>query len=432
MKNLFKLYEGVKYACDETGTFLKDTEGNMIVAKDDAVEFTDVESPSELAKSIRDTVVKAVAESGFTSEAFVKALGQSAGAEMAKALGKQGAVASPFMKEISGKNGKTKFEPVATEEVVAEIKSLKTEQKGYEFHVKTLSELNSLTGELPEEDRQAGVTPLAKEPVRIINLTPMETTTSATVSWVEVLNETGAPATTVELALIPEKDYEFGVFSATVKKIGVTGKMSNEVLEDLPQLASFVQNELRRDLEIEIDRLLISGNGTTEIAGILSIAPTFNATTVGMNAQVQNPNIFDVIRVAILQVRKASKKQYTPNFVVLNSTDVAKLDLTKDANGQYILPPFSTADGMSIKNVVVVENDLVNADEFVLGDFNRFHTPIRRGISIALATQNEDDFKRDIVAVRLTQRMSAYVKTNEVGAFVQGTISTAITDITMP
>ena len=82
MKNFFKLYEGVKYACDEAGTFLKDTEGNMIVAKDDAVEHTDVESPSELAKSIRETVSKAVADAGFTSDAFVKSLG----AEMAKPL----------------------------------------------------------------------------------------------------------------------------------------------------------------------------------------------------------------------------------------------------------------------------------------------------------------------------------------------------------
>lgn len=426
----YKLFEGKKYLVDTKGVFAKDEAGAKIEADETATEFVAETEPKadakveqlevEKAKAYFKNIALEVASETVKSINLPAEMAKAMGAEIAKLTTTKSTVAS-FYKEI----GDT-LKDLSVDEVVKGLQSTKGEVgKSFEFMAKTLSELSSLTGELPEEDRQAGVTGIAKRDPFILDLVPSETTTSKTVSWVEVENETGAPATTAELAAFPNKDYTFIVMNATVYKIGVTSKASNEVLEDLPQLVSFVKNELATDLQLKIDEKLMSGTGVNDLTGILTVAPTF--TGGALAGTVATPNIFDVIRAGIAEIRVAGKGKFRANAVLMNPADVAGMDLAKGTDGHYILPPFTSSENMVIKGVRVIENDGVTAGDFVIGDFAKFHVPVRRGISLQVATENVDDFEKDMITMRLSARMASYIKANENGAFLQGDFATAIT-----
>lgn len=424
----YKTFEGKKFLVDTKGLFLKNDEGEMIEAEETATAF--VEPTADDTAEIEIENAKAVLRS-ISIEETTKALKgldfSKIPADIAKAIGSQlveGAKAGKsvaFTKEI----GDT-VKKLSSDEVVKGLAGARGQVgNSYEFMAKELSELNSLTGELPEEDRQPGITGIAKRDPFILDLVNPETTTSKTVSWVEVLNETGAPATTAELDALPEKDYTFQVMNATVYKVGVISKMSNEVLEDLPQLVSKVQNELSTDLKLKVDEKLLNATGVNDVTGILTVAPAFSAGSLA--GTIATPNVFDVLRVAIAQVRIAGKGKFRANAICLNPADVTAMDLAKGTDGHYILPPFTSAENMVIKGVKVIENDNITPGEFLVGDFTRFHVAVRRGISLQVATENKDDFEKDMITVRLTTRLASYVKANENGAFSYGDFATAIT-----
>ena len=422
----YKLFEGVKFLVDAKGLFLKDEQGAKIEADETATEFvetteteTEVEPEVEEAKAFFSKIAVETAQKTIKSLNLPSEMAKAMGLEISKAMSK-GSVPT-FTKEV----GDT-VKAISLDEVVKGIKTA-NEKVGasFSFNVKTLSELSSLTGELPEEDRQPGVTGIAKQDPLILNIVPSETTTSNQVTWVEVENETGSPATTAELAALPEKDYTFIVMSAKVYKVGVLGKHSNEVLEDLGQLVSFVQTELKRDLELKVDQKLLSGSGVNDLVGVQTFAPVFSAGALA--GTIATPNMYDVLVAAIANIRVAGKGKFRPNYILMNPMDVAGMTLSKGVDGHYLLPTFVTNNGVVIKNVSIIEHDGITAGDFVVGDFTKFHAPVRRGISLQIATENKDDFEKDMVTMRLTTRLASYNKANENGAFVQGDFATAIT-----
>lgn len=429
MNPKFKMHNGEKFLVDANGFFLKEA-GEMIKAGDDAVEFvekTDAELESEAIKTLQTTVT---AKIDATVESAIKSLDLPK--ELASALTKG------VMQTLATKKADVQFTPgfdvetksnsvLTKDDVLAGLKSVKGARgKSFEFTAKTLSELNSLTGELPEEDRQPGVTTLAKEyPTTIMDIATVRTTNSKTVTYVEVLNETGAPATVAELDAFPEKDWNFVVRTANVYKVAVMTKASNEILEDTPELVSVVKTEMAGDLDRKVDQKLLVATGVNDITGIATIAPAF--TGGALANQIATPNRLDVIRAALSEVRVNGKGKFRPNAIMINPVDSALLEMEKGADGHYVMAPFVSADRKVISNVRVIENDNMTPGDFIIGDFTRFYVYIRRGASLQVATENGTDFEKEIVTMRLAMRLASFVKVNENAAFVQGDFATAQT-----
>jgi HK97 family phage major capsid protein len=296
----------------------------------------------------------------------------------------------------------------------------------FEFEVKSLSELSSLTGEVivPERD-----TEITRAPVRsaiIETIADVGGTSSNKITYVEVSSESGTgPATTAEIASIPEKDYAYSAYSTDVLKVGVTTKHSTEILEDMPQLVSEVRNMLTEDLNLKVDTLLFNDTGAAgHFNGVYTLAPAFSDGGV----IVANANVIDVLRLGIVQIMNAGKGKFMPNAILLNPTDAAKLDLAKDSQGAYVMPPFTTADRTVIKGVRIIETPLVTANTFLMGDFKRLKIRNKRGLSVQVATENSDDFVKDLLTIRATRRLASYVRNNDNGAFVKCTdIGAAVT-----
>ncbi len=243
--------------------------------------------------------------------------------------------------------------------------------------------------------------------------------------WVETVDETGEPLPKAELAALPQKDYDFEEFTAKVEKIGVFAKYSSEMAEDAANLVTEVRNFLLSDMAQTVDTQILKGNGSSNaLKGILH-TDHYTAYSAGDFAgTITDPNRFDVIETAANQVIVGL---HQPNYVVLNPVDVSKMRLTKDDNGNYVMPPFSSEPGATVSGLRVIANTGIDAGKFLVGDFSKSSVKYNRGLTLAVSNTDQDDFIKDRFTVRATVRLVHRVRANDKGAFVYGTFSTAIT-----
>jgi HK97 family phage major capsid protein len=294
--------------------------------------------------------------------------------------------------------------------------------------VKTVGDISidgNITGELPQAELD---TMVSRDPQRapfIEELVTVGTISSNLDAWIETTGEEGAPLPVAELDKLPQKDYDFVRRTAEVKKIGVYSKYSTEMAEDLPNLVSEIKNFLVADLKRTVDEQILSGDGTgDELVGILENAVTYSAGTFA--GTISRANHFDVIETAASQVITAL---HTPNYVVVHPTDMSKMRLAKDANGQYVLPPFIASNGSSVSGLRVVANTGMAVGTFLVGDFSKSSVKYKKGLTLEMTNTDQDDFVKDRFTVKATVRLVQRVRENDYEAFVTGSFATAIASL---
>lgn len=212
--------------------------------------------------------------------------------------------------------------------------------------------------------------------------------------------------------------------SVEVKKIAGIIKVSKEMLEDL----AFMQNEINTDLMAsvreELENQLLTGDGTgNNMKGILEFAVDFDAGDLA--GTVTAANISDVIRAAAAQIEGAD---FFPTHVVLNPTDLAKIQLTKTTQGEYTYPIFLTdplTGTQSIYNLIVVSSNFITAGTLLVADMSKSNLRVRENMNITVGYSN-DDFSKNMVSIICEARAAHYIKKNEVRAFVKADVATAI------
>lgn len=441
MLKFFRIIAGKKFYCDEKGLLKKDAEGNFEEMPETDTETEEFAGDDEGVEEVKSLIEKAT-EQVKSKVSQDLASSQTKAVEAVQKL--FDTIADSAQKSTSkvGVDGQTKAS-FNVESVTKGIKGLAERQRNtFSFEIKSrkdldflltkaVSEGGSLTDDVIEGQRVPEIT---RDPVRtpfieqIADVTA--NMTSDHLSYVEVTTESGAPLRTDELASIPEKDFEFQEYKAYLKKIGVTNKHSVEILQDAPQLVNAIKGWLQEDVNIVTDDQLLNGTGIGQnLSGVFTVASVLDATEVGAK-RVEEANLYDVIRVAITKIAVSGKGKFSANYVLLNPEDADALDLTKDINGQYVLPPFRSADGMMIKGARVIENVGVPVGEFLVGDFRKLHIGTKGGVVIEMTNSDGDDFKKDILTVKMTRRVASYVRQNDSGAFWTGTIADVITALT--
>lgn len=439
MKKKFRVVAGRKFYCDEKGILTKDAEGNFEEVPETEAENTEEVKPEdETTAEVEKMLAKAASQARASAEkgmveASVKAT--DAVADLFKSIA-DGAAKHTKVNEGSEKT------TVDMEAVKKGLKELHSRQRDvFSFEINSKADLDYLAKVTSEGGSLTDVTlPLpenaviSRDPVRapfieqIADVIP--NMQGDNLVYVEVVNESGAPALTAELATIPEKDFEFQEFKAPLKKIAVLNKHSVELLQDAPQLVAAIKRMLVEDVNIATDAQLLSGTGMSgQLSGVLTIASELDDTEVG-DKRVPFANLADVIRVAITKVNKSGKGQFRANYVVLNPEDADALDLTKDESGQYVLPPFRSADGQLIKGARIIENVGIPEGTFLVGDFTKLHVGTKGGAEIEMTNSDGDDFKKDILTVKVRRRVAAYARQNDNGAFWTGDIADVIEALT--
>ena len=261
-------------------------------------------------------------------------------------------------------------------------------------------------------DRVNGIIAAPDRQMTIRDLLMPGTTGAGHVEYVKETGFTNNAAPVAEGALKPKSDITFDMASSPVRTIAHIFKASRQMMDDAQGLKSYIDGRATYGLKYKEELQLLSGDGTGQnINGIVPQATAFSAAFVPADLQ-----IIDRLRLAVLQVVLA---EYPASAFVLNPTDWAKIELTKDANKNYIIGNAVNNIAPKIWNLPVVTTQAMTVNTWLTGAFNLGAQIFDRlELEILLSTENVDDFEKNMMTIRAEERLALAVYRPE--SFVTG------------
>jgi hypothetical protein len=230
--------------------------------------------------------------------------------------------------------------------------------------------------------------------------------------WVNKTNKQGNAQFIGEGVLKPLASFDLSVESSVPKKVAERMKASTELLYDIDGMTSLIENELRYEVEMAANTATLTGTASsTSPAGITTLASAFTLTTV----ETTEPNNLDAIRAAIAQLKTLNYDRDIVAFI--NPIDAANMDLAKASDGHYILPPFTTSDGQSLKGITIIEDNNIAVGNLLIGDMSKYKILMYQDFFIQWGWEN-DDFSKNLVTVIGEMRFHQFFGANDAGAFI--------------
>ena len=242
-------------------------------------------------------------------------------------------------------------------------------------------------------------------------------------------------------SLFPASDITWKTTTDSVKKIADSIPVCKDAMEDFGFIESEVNTFILENLRLKLDQQLLLGIGSgLELNSVDSYAQTWGvgvgSPIEGMAASIPFPTTYDVLASAICQIvnsGQANRAYYNPNAIVMNPTDVCQMKLEKDADGNYLLPLYFSADGMSIDGVTVYSTPLVPQNTAYVFDSTKGTIYTEREIQIEMADEHGTDFLEDFIRIKGSMRKQLIVRTVNTNAFLKITdIAAAKTALAKP
>ena len=308
-----------------------------------------------------------------------QAEGIKKGYEMPKSLGESFATSDEFKAFAEGRTSKARLE----------VKNTITGQSGSPAS-------NSDTIVAPQ--RQVCIVAGAFRNLRIRDIMPSGTTSSNLVEYTRELAFTNAAAETAEGATKPEATLTFELASAPVKTIAHWLKLSKQVMDDAPALASYVDTRLRYGVDLRIDQQLLNGNGSGQNIGGLAKAGNHTAFT-----PASGDNAIDSINRAIYLVAAAD---YNATAIILNPADWGAIERTKTQDDAYVFgAPQRLAP--TLWGLPVVATNTMTAGKFMVGAFDMAaQVWNRQGTVVEMSEADDTNFQKNLVTVRAEARLA--------------------------
>jgi HK97 family phage major capsid protein len=268
-------------------------------------------------------------------------------------------------------------------------------------------------GDLIGTTRVPGVQMLPERRMTVRDLLTPGRTDTGLIEYVQETGFTNAAAPVAEGAAKPESTIKFDLLTANAKVIAHYMKASRQVLSDAPQLASIIDGKLRYGLAYVEENELLNGDGTGQhLLGIIPQATAFAAPfdPAGTETGIDN------IRLAMLQ---AALAEYPATGIVMHPSDWARIELLKDTTGRYLIGNPQGTLSPTLWGLPVVATQAVAVDKYLVGAFKLGAQIFDRWQArVEVATENEDDFIKNLVTVLAEERLALAVYRPE--AFIYG------------
>ncbi len=261
----------------------------------------------------------------------------------------------------------------------------------------------SLGTSLVPADRRPGIVTPAQRVLTVRDLIAPGTTTAGSIEYVQETGFTNNAAPVAETTLKPYSDITFDLKTAPVRTIAHLFKISKQMLDDVAGLVSYLDLRGTTGLKIVEENQLLFGSGVGQnLQGLIPQATEFDESL----RKVGDTRV-DTIRRAIQQVRRA---EYRATGIVMNPDDLAELELTKDADGNYIIvDPVEGGQGR-IWRLPIVDTTAMPAGQFLVGALATAAQVFdRQQVTFEISTENVDDFERNLATARIEERLALAV-----------------------
>jgi HK97 family phage major capsid protein len=269
-------------------------------------------------------------------------------------------------------------------------------------------------GLIPVPQVIPGVVTRLFQPLRLEELLDAGQATSPVVRYIVEGTATSGAAGVLEGGVKPASTLALSTQDEPVRKIATSLIISDEMLEDVDQLSSYVNGRLSLFVQQEVERQLLRGTAGNELAGLFGNVPIYaGGTAVGTYA--------DQLFTAMNGVRGSAFTE--PQWIVMHPTDYQHMRLLKDSNQQYygggpFLGSYSgvqqadasgqitgAVDQIWGKPVHVTPN-VGGAGTALIGNSQAAQVWSRGGLSLEATNAHASLFLSDEVAIRCERRLA--------------------------
>lgn len=362
--------------------------------------LADAKKNGEISTAIKEQADEALLKMNGLNEQLSQleqrvAEGAGGGAEKAKSFGEQ-FVESEQVKQFLGQanpRGRADFQAKAT------LTSLTTDAAGS-------------VGDAIQNTRLPGILAMPQRRMTVRDLISPGQMDGSTLEYVQETGFTNNAGMVAEGAAKPGSDIKLDLKSTSAKVIAHWMKASRQVLSDIPQLRSIIDQRLLFGLAFKEEGQLLNGDGTGQnLLGIIPQATAFSAPIT-----LTSPTSIDLMRLAMLQ---AALAEYPATGHVMNPIDWAWIETLKDAGGNYIIGNPQGTISPTLWGLPVVTTQAIAVDKFLTGAFKLGAQVFDRWQArVEVATENEDDFIKNLVTILAEERLALAVYRPE--AFIYG------------
>lgn len=266
-------------------------------------------------------------------------------------------------------------------------------------------------GAAVETTRLSGILALPQRRLTVRDLISPGRMDGNSLEYVRETGFTNSAAPVAETAAKPESDLKFDLVTTSAKVIAHWMKASRQILDDFLQLRSIIDQRLLYGLAYVEEGQLLNGDGTGQnLHGIIPQATAYAAAFTPSAATA-----IDTLRLAQLQ---AALAEYPATGHVLNPTDWARIELTKDTTGRYIIGNPQGTIGPTLWGLPVVATQAIAVDKFLTGAFRLGAQLFDRWDARVEAGFVNDDFIKNLVTILAEERLALAVYRPE--AFIYG------------
>jgi HK97 family phage major capsid protein len=211
----------------------------------------------------------------------------------------------------------------------------------------------------------------------------------------------------------PESGITFTLANAAVVTLAHFIPVSRQVLDDAPQLESYVNGRLLYGLKLEEEDQLLNGAGTSgSLSGLLA-----SGNNTAYNRSATGDTRIDTLRKAITQ---AALSEYAADAIVINPEDWEAIELTKATDGQYIMANPMALAGPQLWGKRVVATNSIAEGTFLVGAFTMgAQVWDRMDAAVQISYEDGDNFKKNMATLLAEERLALTVY--RPAAFIKGT-----------
>ncbi len=272
--------------------------------------------------------------------------------------------------------------------------------------------LGSVAGsgaDLKLPDNRPGVLPLLMRPLNVLDLFPVATTGAGSVAYMLETAFTNAAANRLEGAAAGESAVTFSKVTEPVESIAHWLPVTDEMLDDVPALRSFIDGRLRVGLDLRIEDQVLQGNGTSpNLRGLLNRVGIATMITRGTAPSLAADTVVDAIarQIAVIQ----DTNLIVPDAVVMAPALWTKISMLKDNQSRYLGDGPWGSQVPTLWGLPVVLSSLLPATDALVGAF-RMSAQIflRAATTIEVSNSHSDYFMKMITSIRATRRVALAV-----------------------
>lgn len=247
-------------------------------------------------------------------------------------------------------------------------------------------------------NEQSGIyEPLGRRPLTVRDLISVRTTQSDVVEFVRQVARTNAAATVAEATATggssgvkPEGGMTFERVTAPVRTIAEWVAATKRALADAGQIRGIIDDELRGDLDEELEDQILTGGGTGEdFEGLDAVA--------GTQDQAWDTDALVTTRKARTLVRTVGRD--TPTGYVMHPTDWQTIDLLKDNESRYFFGGPSQLGTPRLWGLPVVESEGQPVGNAWVGNWKKIVLWDREQAMFSVSDSHSDFFIRNLVAI---------------------------------